>query len=231
VQSAYSWWMPTLWGMGIGIFAGGAVVAVIFLNRMGFIPSWVFGWISSDRDTQKRHFLRMLYGLVSLWAIARFVKSGLFGEIAQRTYNKMGSKLRGFQGETNEEIHARICPVRNVRSAIFLLGFFSYAVFLNWRAVGKPFLEHSLYDLFFRIALFSIVLFPGLLNISRCVPERFILGIMTIQFVAGWVIEFAPTIVGPTAGLVRQCNLALSILAFLISLTMVVSSPSSPKPP
>ncbi len=50
-----------------------------------------------------------------------------------------------------------------------------------------------------------------------------------IRFVTGWAIEFAPNLVEPVADLVRQCNLVLWILAFLISLTMLVSSLSNPK--
>jgi hypothetical protein len=110
------------------------------------------------------------------------------------------------------------------------VGFFALEAFLSWRALGKPFLEHNLYDLFFQIFLWVVVLFPVLVNISRCVPERFILGIVIFRFVTGWVIEFAPNLVEPVAGLVRQCNLVLWSLAFLISVTMLVSSLSKPEP-
>ena len=41
------------------------VIAVIILDRKGLIPSWVFGWISSNRETQKRQFRWMLCGLFS----------------------------------------------------------------------------------------------------------------------------------------------------------------------
>jgi hypothetical protein len=220
--------MQILWGIGIGVFLGSVVIAVIVLDREGLIPSWVFSWISSDREIQKRQFLRILYGFSPLWVITRLAKLGLFGEIARTTYDGVLSKLKISQGESGEEIHARICAVRNVRSALFLVGFFTLEVFQSWRALGKPFLQHNLYDLLFRIVLLTVA-FPVLLKISRCVPERFILGILTIRFVTGWVIEFAPNLVEPVASLVRQCNLVLWILAFLTSLTMLVSSLSNPK--
>ena len=227
-QPADGWWMPIIWGLGIGVFLGFIVIAVIVLEVKGLIPSWVFGWISNDRETQKRQFLRILYGLFAWWMTTRAFKFGLFGEAARTTYDGILSKLEFPQVKHDVEMHARICPVRNIRIAVFLAGFFTLEIFLSWRALGKPFLEHNLYDLLFRIVICSL-LFPFLLNISRCVPERFILGIIMIRFVTGWVIEFAPNLVVPVAGLVRQCNLVLWILALLISLTILVSSLSNPK--
>jgi hypothetical protein len=224
----YRWWMPILWGMGIAVVLSAPVAVVIVLYLKGLIPSWVFGWISSDRDTQKRQFLQVFHGLLALLLIAQLARLGILGEVARTTYKDILTKLNISQGEPDEEAHARICAVKNVRSAAFLVGFFALEVFLSWRALGKPFLEHSLYDLLFRIVLW-FVLFPALLNISRCAPERFILSIVVIRFVSGWVIEFAPNLVGPVAGLIRQCNLVLWVLAFLTSLTLLVSSLSSPK--
>lgn len=229
VQPAGSWWVQILWGLGIGVLGGGAVVAVIFLDRMRLIPSWVFGWISSDRETQKHQFRLALYGLFALWVATRLVKLGLFGEIARTTYNTTLLKLRITQSEPDNEAHARFCAVRNSRIAAFLLGFFTLGVFLSWRELGKPFVERSLYDLLFRIVLFSIVFFPLLFRISRCFPERFVVGIVMIRIVTGWVFEYAPNVVDPFAGLVRQFNLVLYILALITSLGLLVSALSSPK--
>jgi hypothetical protein len=228
-QPAYSWWMQILWGLGIGVLLGGVTVAVIFLDRMRLIPSWVFGWISSDREIQKRQFRLVLYGLIAFWVAMRLVKLGLFGEIARTTYNCTLSKLNITQSKPDDEVHARICAVKNARIAAFLVGFFTLEVFLSWRELGKPFVEHSLYDLLFRIVLLSILLFTVLFRISRCLPERFILGIFMITIVTGWVFEYAPNVVDPVAGLVRQCNLVLYILGLLTSLALLVSSLSGPK--
>ena len=96
-------------------------------------------------------------------------------------------------------------------------------VFLSWRELGKPFVVHSLYDLLFRIVL-AIVLFPVLLRISPCSPERFIVGIVMIRTVTGWVFEYAPNVVDSFASLVRQCNLVLYVLALLTSLGLLVTS-------
>ena len=226
---SYSWWMEILWGLGIGVLLGGAGVAVIFLDRMRLIPSWVFGWVSSDREAQKHQFRVALYGLFALWVATRLVKLGLFGGIARTTYNRAFSKLTIPQSKPDREAHARICAIKNTRVAAFLVGFFTLEVFLSWRELGKPFVEDSLYDLLFRMVLWSIVLFPVLFRVSRCLPERFILGIVMIRTVTGWVFEYAPNVVDAFASLVRQCNLVLYILGLLTSLGLLVSSFSSPK--
>jgi hypothetical protein len=224
-----SWWMEILWGLGIGALFGGVVVGVIFLDRMRLIPSWVFGWISSDREAQKHQFRIALYGLFALWVVTRLIKLGLFGGIARTTYNGAISKLTITPSKPDNEVHARICAIKNTRIAALLVGFFTVEVFLSWRELGKPFVEHSLYELLFRIVLWSIVLFPALFRISRCLPERFIIGIVMIRTVTGWVFEYAPNIVDAVVGRVRQCNLVLYILALLISLGLLVSSLSGPK--
>ena len=159
-RPSYSWWMEILWGLGIGALLGGVVVGVIFLDRMRLIPSWVFGWISSGREAQKHQFRIALYGLVALWVVTRLVKLGLFGGIARTTYNGAISKLINTPSKPDNEVHARICPIRNTRIAALLVGFFTGVVFLSWRELGNPFVEHSLYELLFRILLWSVVLFP-----------------------------------------------------------------------
>jgi hypothetical protein len=228
-QPPYSWWMEILWGLGIGALLGGVVEAAIFLDRMRLIPSWVFGWISNDREIQKHQFRLVLYGLLALWVAMRLVKVGLFGDIARTTYDGALLKLKIAQNKPEESAHARICAIKNPWITALLVGFFTLEVFLSWRELGKPFVEHSLYELLFRIVLWSIVLFPALFRISRCMPERFIIGIVMIKTVTGWVFEYAPNIVDPVAGLVRQCNLVLYILALLTSLGLLVSSLSSPR--
>jgi len=228
-QPSYSWWMEILLGLGIGALFGGVVVGVIFLDRMRLIPSWVFGWISSDRETQKHQFRVALYGLFALWVVNRLVKIGLFGGIARTTYNRALLKLTISPSKPDHVAHARICAIKNTRVAAFLVGFFALEVFLSWRELGKPFVENSLYDLLFRIVLWSIVLFPVLFRVSRCLAEKFIIGIVMIRTVTGWAFEYAPNVVDAFASLVRQCNLVLYILGLLTSLGLLVSSFSSPK--
>jgi hypothetical protein len=205
------------------------MATVVVLYQQGLLPGWAVGWISSDRETQKRQTLRVLYGIFAWWIVTLLVQRGLFGEAVRTTYKGILSRLGFHQSKPDETMHARICAVRNVRIALLLAGFFALEVFQSWRQLGKPFAEHNLYDLLFQIAIWVLVLFPVLLAISRCAPERFVVGIFAIRLVTSWVIEFEPTVVESAAAVVRQGYLVLSIFALLASLAMIVSSLSGPQ--
>jgi hypothetical protein len=153
VPPGSSWWLEILLGIGIGIIFGSVVIAAIFLDRMRLIPIWVFGSISSDRETQNHQFRLAICGLIALWVTMRLLRLGLFGEIAETVYNGVFLKLGITQNKTNDEIHARVCAIKNSRVAAFLVGFFTLEAFLSWRELGKPFAQNSLYDLLFRIVL------------------------------------------------------------------------------
>jgi hypothetical protein len=228
-QRRSRWWMEIICGLGIGILLGGIGVAVIFLDRMRLIPSWVVGWISSDRETQRRQFRLGIYGLIALWAVVQLVRRGLFGGNARTAYRQTLLKLSIVRIKPEDDTHSRICAIKSPRIAAFLVVFFTIEVFLSWRELGKAFVEHNLYDLFFRIVLWSIVLFPVLLKISRCIPERFIIGIVMIRIVTGWVFEYEPSAVQTVTSLVRQCNVALDMIALLTCLGLLISSLSNPE--
>jgi hypothetical protein len=225
VRFSQSWWMPILFGILIALFLGGLVIAVIVLDQKGLIPMWVFGWIARDRATQRRQFLLALCSLLGLWLTTQLVRFGVFGEGASATYKRKLSQFP-IRREEEEKLHAGICALNHLWTAVFFVAFFTWEGILSWRALGKPFVEHNLYDLLFRILL-TIVYLPVMFKIFRCVPERFIVGIITIRLVTDWVFEFAPNFVEPAAGLIRQFDLILSIVAFLASLAVLVSSFSS----
>jgi hypothetical protein len=224
----HSWWTPIIWGMGIGGPASVIVIAVVLMEQRHVIPNWVFGWISASRDIQKRQFVRILWGVLPLVAAIQLLKVGFFGDLARTTYANVLSKLKLSRAPSDEKSHELICAGRNVRIALFLVGFFALQIFLSWRVLGRPFSEHSLYALLFRIFL-SILVFPVLLDLFKCVPERFILAIVTIRIVTGWAVEFAPNSFQSAAGSIRQANLLLWVLAFLVSIAMLISSLSRPR--
>ena len=217
--------MPVLFGFGIAGILGGFTTAVIVLDQKGFIPRWVFGWIAHDRGTQRRQFLLALESLLGLWVTTQLVRFGVFGKGASTTYNRILSKFT-MPHEEQEKVHARICALRHMWTAVFFVAFFTWDVILRWRALGRPFVEHNLYDLLFRI-LFTIVCLRVLFEIFSCLPERFIVVILMIKIATDWVFEFAPNLVVPVEGLIRQCELLLSIVAFLASLAVLVSSLSN----
>jgi hypothetical protein len=214
--------------MAISALVGIAAFAAIYLNQMGYLPTWVFGWISSDREIQKRQFRLALVGLVTIWVATRLIKYGVFGEFVRTSCSELLLKLKFVQGEPEDEDHARVCALTNFRIAAFLVGFFALEAFQSWRALGKPFPEHNLYELLFRIVLITMV-FPVFFRMTRCLPERFILGLITIRYVTGFIFEYAPNIANPIAGLVREGNLLLWVLALITSLGLLAASLTKPK--
>jgi hypothetical protein len=229
IQPTCSWWVEILCGLGIGVALGGVMVAVIFLDRLRLIPSWMLGWISNDRETQKRQILLAFYLLSAVWIAIQLVKLGLFGESVKIGYSSTLLKLGIVRKEWDSEFHDRTCAVKSPRISAFLTGFFVLEAFFGWRELGKPFVERNLYDLLFRVVLSAIVLFPILFRISKCFAERFIVVIIMTRVLTGYVFEYAPGIVESSAGLVRLCYLVLYIFGLLASLGLLVSSLSAPK--
>jgi hypothetical protein len=117
-----------------------------------------------------------------------------------------------------------MCAAKNSRISAFLAGFFALEVYLCWRELDKTFVELSLYELLFRIVLWSFLIFPVLFRFSKCLPERFILTLLVIKVVTGCVFDYAPNLVEPITGLVRQCDLVLYFLALLASVALLASS-------
>jgi hypothetical protein len=82
-ESGLDWWMPILWGIGIGALIGVLTIVKVELDQRGLIPSWVFGWISDDRQTQKFEFTLIALGCVGLWFIVKLVKLGALGDVTK----------------------------------------------------------------------------------------------------------------------------------------------------
>jgi hypothetical protein len=220
---SFNWFTPILWGVALSLLIGIPMIVMILLNQKGYLPSWVFGWVSNDRETQKHQFRLALTGLFAIWVATRFIKHGVFGEFVRTSYNHTVLRLKFVQGEREAEDHARFCGLINAQIAAGLVGFFALMVFMSWRELGKPFLEHNLYDLLFRIVLASMV-FPVFLRWMRRLPERFILAIVTIRIATGFIFEYAPNLADPIADLVREGDLMLWTLALITSIGLLASS-------
>jgi hypothetical protein len=78
---------------------------------------------------------------------------------------------------------------------------------------------------------FELILFPnpgeksGLVAFT-CIRERLILGLVIVSIVAAEVETFVPSIVGPHLEAVRSGHFAASLLALLVSLSMLVKPAS-----
>ena len=131
------------------------------------------------------------------------------------------------QNLSAQEIHARYCPVKNAKSALFLVAYFSLAAFENWKGLHQAPEHLDLVRLSFVVIVLAMLAKP-LVNFT-CFRDRLVIVLVIGSFVAGEVYGFFPAIVGPYANVVRLGKLALSLLGLLVSLTMLVQSVRTPK--
>lgn len=131
------------------------------------------------------------------------------------------------QNLSGQEIHARYCPVKNAKSALFLVAYFSLAAFENWKGLHQAPEHLDLVRLSFVVIVLAMLAKP-LVNFT-CFRDRLVIVLVIGSFVAGEVYGFFPAIVGPYADVLRLGKLALSLLGLLVSLTMLVQSALSPR--
>jgi len=123
---------------------------------------------------------------------------------------------------SDQEFHALYCPVKNTKSALFLVVFFSVTAFVNWKGLHKAPDHPNLVELLFAIIV-VVMLAKWLLNFT-CFRERLVFGLVIISMVTGEVEGFVPSLFGPHAQRVRAGHLGLSLLGLLVSLSMLVES-------
>lgn len=128
---------------------------------------------------------------------------------------------------SDQEFHALYCPVKNTKSALFLVAYFSVAAFGNWKGLHKAPEHLDLVRLSF-VIIVAALLAKSLVNFT-CFRERLVFGLVIVSIVTGEVYGFFPAIVGPYAYVVKFGKLALSLLGLLVSLTMLVQSARTPK--
>ncbi len=125
---------------------------------------------------------------------------------------------------SDQEFHALYCPVKNPKSALFLVAYFSVAAFGNWKGLHKAPEHLDLVSLSFIIIVVAM-LAKSLINFT-CFRERLVFVLVIVSFVTGEVYGFFPAIVGPYAHVMELGRLALSLLGLLVS----VASRSSCEP-
>lgn len=85
-ESRLDSWMPFLGGIGIAVLIFILIVVKTALDQRGLIPSWVFGWISEDRQTQRVEFSLILLGCLGLWLIVKLAKAGALGDVSKTLF-------------------------------------------------------------------------------------------------------------------------------------------------
>jgi hypothetical protein len=128
---------------------------------------------------------------------------------------------------SDQEFHALYCPLKNTKSALFLVAYFSVAAFGNWKGSHKAPEHLDLVSLSFIIIVMAI-LAKSLIHFT-CFRERLVFGLVIVSFATGEVYGFFPAIVGPYAHVMQPGKLALSLLGLLVSLTMLVQSARTPR--
>jgi hypothetical protein len=128
--------------------------------------------------------------------------------------------------QSNEEFHARNCAIANSRTSIVFVAFCALEVYLSWRVLGKAFSPYNLVGVFRDIVMIMVCV--KLLLIFRCFRERSVVGIVMLRYVISLASGFVPTLFNQAAGPIRSADLALWVLALIISLSMFVQSAQNP---
>ena len=113
-----------------------------------------------------------------------------------------------------------------IHTSIIFVTFCALEVFLSWKVLGKGFQEYSLFDVLRDVAVIAAC--AKFLLMYRCLRERFVVGLVIFRFVVGLVSGFMLNLVNGVAGLVRAGDLALWVLALLVSLSMLIQSAWNP---
>jgi hypothetical protein len=135
--------------------------------------------------------------------------------------------LRMRQKLSGQELHARYCPVKNTKSALFLVVSFAVVAFVGWKGLHRPLAPPSFVELIFAILLVAAML-ATLLVPFTCFRERLLLGLFIVSLVTGEVVRFVPSLMGKHAEMIKSGKLALSLLGLIVSLSMLVQSVANP---
>jgi uncharacterized membrane protein YidH (DUF202 family) len=128
---------------------------------------------------------------------------------------------------SDQEFHALYCPVKNTKSALFLVAFFCMAAFVNWKGLHKA--PEQLDFVLLLFAMVVVVMLAKWLVAFTCFRERLVLSLVIVSLVAGQVERFVPAIVGQHFETVKSGHLALSLLGLIASLTMLVHAARTPR--
>jgi hypothetical protein len=128
---------------------------------------------------------------------------------------------------SDQESHALYCPVKNAKSALFLVAFFCLTSFLSWKGLNKP-LEHYSLGQLLVVAIFAVAVVATWLVEFTCFRERLVLGIVIINLLTMEVQGFVPSVFSKHVEMVKSAKLALGFLGLLVSLTMLIDAARSP---
>ena len=124
---------------------------------------------------------------------------------------------------SDQESHALYCPIKNVKSALFVAASFSVIAFASWKGLDKPPEHYSFFQLLL-VAIFVVAIVAPWLVEFTCVRERLILVLLLISVLTTEVQGFAPSVLSKHVELVKSGRLALALIGLYVSLTMLVQA-------
>ena len=123
---------------------------------------------------------------------------------------------------SDREVHELYCPVRNVKSALFLVVSFFVIAFASWRGLHKstetPDVVLSIF------AMIVVAMLTKWLFSFTCFRERLVLVFGIVSLLAGQAQKFAPSLLGKYTEAIKTGKFALAVLGLVVSLTMLVQS-------
>src|SRR5260370_20739269 len=96
---------------------------------------------------------------------------------------------------SDQEFHALYCPVKNTKSALFIVAYFTVAAFDDWKGLHKAPEHLDLVSLSFAIIVMAM-LAKSLVNFT-CFRERFGFGLVIGISVTRDVSAFVPPLLTP----------------------------------
>ena len=127
---------------------------------------------------------------------------------------------------SDQESHALHCPIRNAKTALFVVGSFCVITFASWNGLHKPPEHDSLAQLI--SVIFVLAVAAQLLVKFTCFRERLLLGIAIINLLTMEVQGFAPSVFSNHVELVKSVKFALVLLGLFVSLTMLIQAARNP---
>ena len=130
------------------------------------------------------------------------------------------------QTPSDQESHALHCPIKNVKSALFVVVSFCVITFASWNGLHKPRAHFSLAQLI--IVIFLLAMLGQFFVEFTCFRERLVLGIIIISLLTMEVQGFAPSVFSKCVELVKSAKFALAVFCLFVSLTMLIQAVRSP---
>jgi cytochrome bd-type quinol oxidase subunit 2 len=128
---------------------------------------------------------------------------------------------------SDQDFHELYCPVRNTKSALFLVALFSWDVFIDWRGLHKPPEHSALFQLLFGIV--AVAIYAKFLVAFTCFRERLLLILIIADLVAWEISGFFAAAVEPYAQTLKSITFVFCVIGLLVSLALLVQSFRTPK--